>query len=204
MNNQDLDKVLRAAPLPEPAQEFWNELPTNVHRGIERSERGGRVGERASVGNFLMRLRRLAAPVAFAAGCIMIGFFWGVRARHGEVVQAGELAEARACWREAAALFPNQLQAIVFDQQGSRLVLSDKPNQPVSAPIFLKLCDGKNCKRFITFSGQQIKMNEERFEVLIDSQGEVLLIGDAKVWKSSKQTTNLGAYRVFAEPLTHS
>jgi hypothetical protein len=204
MNNQELDKVLRATPLPEPAREFWNELPANVQRGIERSERRSQEQGRASLGNFVTRLRRLAAPVAFAVGCIMIGFFWGVRARHTEVVQPGELAEARACWREAAALFPNQLQAIVFDQQGSRLVLSDRPNQPVSAPIFLKLCDGKNCKRFITFSGQQIKMNEERFEVLIDLRGEVLLIGDAKVWKSSKQTTNLGAFRVFAEPLTHS
>ena len=35
-----------------------------------------------------------------------------------------------------------------------RLVLSEQADVPVSAPLFLKVCDGKNCQRIITFSGQ--------------------------------------------------
>jgi hypothetical protein len=111
------------------------------------------------------------------------------------------LAEARACWREVTALFPNQLEAIVFDQQGSHVVLSERADQPIASPIYVKLCDGKQCKRFITFSGQQIKVNGESFDVLIDRQGEVLLVGDAKIWNSSRKTGALGSYKVFAKPL---
>jgi hypothetical protein len=68
----------------------------------------------------------------------------------------------------------------------------------------LKLCDTKGCKRFITFSGQQIKVNGESFEVLVDRQGEVLLVGDAKVWKSSKDVSSFGSYKVVAFPLANS
>jgi hypothetical protein len=203
MNNADLNNVLKKAQVPEPRPEFWDELPMNVQRAIDRGEPCAESRARAPAGRpgLSAWLWKKAMPLGFAAIGLALGLIWGVRSRHGEAVQNNELAEARACWREAAALFPNQLQAIVFDQQGSRLVVSELANQPFSPPIYLSLCDGKRCNRFITFSGQLIKVNGESFEVLIDRQGEVLLVGDAKVWKNSKDASNLGAYKVFARPL---
>ena len=204
MNNTDLEKVLKKAKVPEPRPGFWDELPGSVQRAIDRGDFTRHTEESvAAPGIFEFIFRKAALPLAFAAICVTIGFLWGANSRKPEV-QASELAEARACWREVAALFPNQLEAIVFDQQGSRVVLADKANQPSSPPIYLKLCDTKGCKRFITFSGQQIKVNGESFEVLVDRQGEVLLVGDAKVWKSSKDVSSFGSYKVVAFPLANS
>jgi hypothetical protein len=196
--------VLKKARVPEPRPGFWDELPGDVQRAIERGEVAFRRDGSAAAPRILkLFLKKAGLPLAFAAICVMVGFFWGANARSLEV-QASELTEASACWHEVAALFPNQLEAIIFDQQGSRVVLSDKANRPSSPPIYLKLCDEKGCKRFITFSGQQINVNGESFEVLVDREGEVLLVGDAKVWKSSNRTSNLGAYKVAAVPLANS
>jgi hypothetical protein len=197
--------VLKQAKVPEPRRGFWDELPVKVQRAID-SGRGGVVRPEDAVAGlsfFEVLLRKAAVPLAFAAACLMIGFIWGANSRKSEV-QPTELAEARACWREAAALFPNQLQAIVFDQQGSRVLLAEKPNQPSSPPIYLRLCDDQGCKRFITFSGQQIKVNGENFEVLVNCEGEVLLVGDAQVWKSSKRASNMGGFKVVALLLANS
>jgi hypothetical protein len=202
MNNTDLEKVLREAGVPEPRPGFWDGLPGNVQREINRLERSPQreepVGKQSI---FAALLRKAALPLAFAAACIVFGFILGANSRSSQAPGAGELAEARACWREVTALFPNQLEAIVFDQQGSHVVLSERADQPIASPIYVKLCDGKQCKRFITFSGQQIKVNGESFDVLIDRQGEVLLVGDAKIWNSSRKTGALGSYKVFAKPL---
>jgi hypothetical protein len=204
MNNTELHKVLQKAKVPEPRPGFWDDLPQNVQRHIHRGETASTRSSIAERPAFIaLLLRRAAVPLAFAAVCIMVGFIWGFNSHKSEAFNPAELAEARACWREVAALFPNQLQAIVFDPQGSRLLLSEHANPPGSAPIFLKLCDGKGCRRFVTFSGQQIKMNGESFEVLIDHSGEILLIGDAKVWTGSKNAT-FGTYKVFARPLVNS
>jgi hypothetical protein len=205
MNNTELDKVLKKAQVPEPRPGFWDEMPTNVLRAITQSETI--VGPREFVqGNgFLPFLfRKASLPLAFAAVCVLLGFFGGAHSRHTTEFSPAELAEARACWREVATLFPNQLQAIVFDQQGSRLVLSEQTNPQGSAPIFVKVCDGTNCERFITFSGQQIKMNGESFEVLIDRRGEVLLVGESNVWTSAKSAPAFGSYKVFARALANS
>jgi hypothetical protein len=202
MNNDELDKMIKSAPIPDARGDFWAELPTNVQRGLNRvSGSTARAGSEFGGPRFFWKW---AAPLAFAAVCVAVGFFWGARARKVERVGTSELAEARACWREASALFPNQLEAIVFGQRGPQMMLSDKPDQPVSAPIFLKVCDGKTCRRIVTFSGQQIEVNGESFEVLIDLKGEVILVGDAKVWKSSGDSSDLGPLKVFARLLANS
>ena len=203
MNNAELNKILRNAKVPEARPGFWDELPSTVQRGVARgvSAREGEVEERTF--HPIRFLFRKAVPLSLAAACVMLGFIWGAQWRKGNVA-AVELAEARACWREAAALFPNQLQAIVFDQQGSRIILSEQADQRVFAPVFVKLCRGKSCERFITFSGQQIKVDGESFEVLVDRTGEVLLVGSAKVWSSATGTADFGPYKVTARPLADS
>src|SRR2546421_6861181 len=114
------------------------DLRGNIHCPINRVALLNRakkaVGAQTVVGLVLKR----ALPLALAAVCVMLGFIWGANSRKGDTLQRSELTEARACWREVAALFPNQLQAIVFDQRGTHLVLSEKANQGLSAPIYLK------------------------------------------------------------------
>ncbi len=201
MNNAELDKTLRRAKVPDPRAGYWDDLPANVQREIARgasTARGEVAGRRFDAIRLVLRR---AVPLTLAAACLMVGFFWGAHWRKGRAANAVEIAEARACWREAAALFPNQLQAIEFDQQGSRLVLSEQANRPIFPPVFVRLCDGKRCQGFVTFSGQQISVNGESFEVLIDRKGEILLAGNASVWNSATDTASFGRYKVMARPL---
>jgi hypothetical protein len=203
MNNGDLNRLLRNAEVPEPRPGFWDELPSDVQRGVARGLPMREAEAERRTFQLIRFLLKRAMPLSLATVCVILGFIWGAQWRKSNVA-AAELAEARACWREAAALFPNQLQTIVFDQQGSRIVLSEHADRPVFAPVFVKLCRGKSCERFITFSGQQIKVGAESFEVLVGRGGEVLLVGRAKVWSSATHTADFGRYKVTARPLADS
>src|SRR5205807_3264137 len=111
------------------------------------------------------------------------------------------LAEAAKYIREIEALFPNQLQAIVLDQKGARLLLADHSNVPASPPLYLKICGPYGCQRFVTFSGQQIRINDDLCDVLIDRQGNVLLVGRELLWSSSEPAGKARPYRIEAKPL---
>ena len=67
------------------------------------------------------------------------------------------------------------------DERGPRLQLAEKANVPDSTPLFVKICSGKSCKVFVTFSGQQINFNGEPYDVLSDSSGNVILLGKRSV-----------------------
>jgi hypothetical protein len=204
MNNTKLEKVLKKAIVPEPRPGFWDDLPWQVKQGIQRADSLAEANATRQSGPAFRFWKRLTMATALAAACVAMGFYLGAHSQHASRAQAMELAEARACWRQVSEMFPNQVEAIVFDKQGSHLVLSDRANQPASTPIFLKFCDGANCQRFVTFSGQQIQVNGQKFEILLDRQGEVLVVGDAAAWKGSKETTQFGLYSVFAQPLASS
>jgi hypothetical protein len=112
-----------------------------------------------------------------------------------------QLAEARKCYGEVETLFPNQLQALVLDATGGRLVLAPEPNVPKSVPLYVKICGARGCQRVVTFSGQRIAVNGTFFEVLVDRQGKVLLVGEQSVWSSSEPGEKLDGYRIEARPL---
>jgi hypothetical protein len=81
------------------------------------------------------------------------------------------------------------------------MVLADRPNVPASPPVYVKICGPKGCQRFVTFSGQQIRVNGDVFEVLVDRQGDVLLVGAQWVWSSSEPAVKSSRYRIEARPL---
>jgi hypothetical protein len=137
-----------------------------------------------------------------AAICLALGFALGSRSGHRTSGTDPQFAEARKYFHELEGLFPNQLQAIVFDQQGTHLVLAQKANLPASPPLYLKICGpDKGCRRFVTFSGQQIEVNGELCDVLADGQGKVLLVGRQLLWSGSQAGHRMGPYRVEARPL---
>src|SRR5204863_8410284 len=109
--------------------------------------------------------------------------------------------QAEQYYREIEALFPNQVSAIVFDQQGPRLVLSENANVPTSPALFLKICGTKGCQRFITFSGQQIRINGELCDVLLARNGAIIVSGQELFWSSESPAENKTALRIEAKPL---
>lgn len=197
MKNKDLDNLIKAATVPEPTPGFWDDLPAAVRRESNRAQPS--VIETPTVRRLFPAFLR---PLAFATICIAIGFIWG-NSRRSTLLDS-ELSEAQIVWTETASLFPNQLQSIVIEKTGMQVNLSDLPNQTIASPIFLKLCAGNQCSRFITFSGQQIQFNGEQFEVLVDHRGEVLLVVANQVWISSSHSSRLGEYRVAAQRLQNS
>src|SRR5882724_8693653 len=150
MNNPELDSILKKARTPEPPKEFWEEFPQQVARGLNREwTENFRPGR-----NWFPRL-----AWGFATAiCILAAFAIGHwRGRTEMKTPTDVLANAKVV-RETLAMFPNQVRAIVEDERGLNLVLSDSDNVPVSPPLYVRICDGKHCSSLVTFSGQEIQI----------------------------------------------
>lgn len=146
-------------------------------------------------------VRKPAFALGVAAACLALGFVFGLWRAQRSPGSDPQFAEARKYFQEIQALFPHQLQAIVFDQQGAHLVLARKADVPASPPLYLKICGPGGCQRFVTFSGQEIRINGEVCEVLSDHEGNVLVVGRQSLWASTPTGARSGQYQVEARVL---
>jgi hypothetical protein len=179
MNKPELNSILKKARTPQPPEEFWAEFPQQVTRELNR----------AQTENFRPRRNwfpRLAWGFA-AAICILAAFAIGHwRGQTEPKASTDVLADAKVI-RETLAMFPNQVRAIVQDERGINLVLSDRDNVPVSTPIYVRICDGKNCSSLVTFSGQEIQIAGQKLTVLSDPQGGIILTGNQFIWSNTER-----------------
>jgi hypothetical protein len=180
MNKSELDFILKKARTPEPPKEFWEEFPQQVTRGLNRE----RTENFRPNQNWFPRL-----TWGFATAiCILAAFAIGHwRGRVEAKASTDVLADAKVV-RETLAMFPNQVRAIVEDEHGINLVLSDNANVPVSTPIYVRICDGKHCSSLVTFSGQEIQVAGQKLTVLSDTQGGIILTGNQFVWSNTDRT----------------
>jgi hypothetical protein len=197
MNNQDLHEVLKSVSVPDQPPEYWAEFPQRVSRQLRRPEQRAQGFESRRVAKRFVP----AWGIGLALVCVVIAWAFGFWSRKHSPASAQQLAQERKYFREIEALFPNQVQAITFDQQGAHLVLAPEPNVPSSPALYLKICGAEGCQRFITFSGQQIRINGDACEVLVDRQGAVLLVGRDFLWSSSAKAGEKALYRIEAKPL---
>ena len=102
---------------------------------------------------------------------------------------------------ELFTLFPHRVRAIVQDERGLRLVLSEEPDVPSSAPLWLQICDRSRCRSAVTFSGQELQLAGERFEVLEDAGGQVTLLGSRFLWSSRAPRKAAPELRIQAHSL---
>jgi hypothetical protein len=185
MNNEELDQLLKKTDVPKRDAGYWEEFPNQVTREIRR---GAPVSETTG-----RRMNwKIWAGVGLATACLIGTFFLGVWKGQNQHRSNGDFdtAAARKYFHELEAMFPNRVRAVVFDERGAHLMLSDNADVPRSAGVFLKICDGQQCQKMITFSGQQIQWRGETFEVLTDQQGHVILSGEHSVFSSSRQIAN--------------
>jgi hypothetical protein len=190
MNDADkkLDDLLKTVRVPERSPGYWENFPKRLTAKLA-------AGARASA--------TVAQPHAWAwrvAVATILAFAFGV----GLWVIARRPTEPNYAklYREIEAMFPNQVRAIAVDQQGVRLDLADKPDVPASSPLLVNVCRDRQCRAFITFSGQQIRVNGERWDVLANGQGEVFVVGKRSVWSSEEPKQRVGAYRINVQPLS--
>jgi hypothetical protein len=208
MNDAELNEVLKRATVPEREADYWERFPGRVMTELERRRHAAPAPAKTLASpawSWTGALRMLLSRPALAAGvavvCLGLAFVLGLWRGQRSLSDDPQLAAARKYFHEIDALFPNQVQAIVFDQRGTHLVLAKEPNVPASPPLYLKVCGPKGCQRFVTFSGEQIRVNGDVCDVLADGRGEVLLVGRQLLWSGSKAVAASGGYQVEARAL---
>jgi hypothetical protein len=176
MNQTELDSILKKARTPERPREFWEEFPQQVARGLNC----------AGMKNYHAKRNwfpRLAWGLATAI-CILAAFAIGRWHAQTETKASTDvLADAKVV-HETLTMFPNQVRAIMEDERGLSLVLSKSDNVPASTPIYVRICDGKDCSSLVTFSGQEIQIAGQKITVLSDAQGGIILMGNDFAWSS--------------------
>ncbi len=207
MKNSELDRLLKSASVPERPTEYWEHFPqqvtTEAHRRNRTTDsRSCSDGEETWVPWWLKDPRARPAVAIALLGVLMgIGVLIGSKGTGRSSAGDSQLAEAQQCFREIQGLFPNQLQAIVFDEGNTELLLADTPNVPVSAALYLRISGPNGCRRVVTFSGQRIRVNGDLCDVLMDHEGNVLLVGPQFVWSSGNTDNKTGGYQIEARVL---
>lgn len=176
MNNSELEKKLIAerGPVLEPdyAEDFARTVLASLRSAPQEMPRAKHSWR-----------PRLAWGLAFAA-CILTAFV--VVHWHGRVEAGKDVLANSELIQQTLAMFPNRVRAIVRDEHGINLVLSDEANVPVSPPIYVRICDGKNCSSLVTFSGQEIRIAGQKLTVLSEADGGIILEGEKFFWSSSE------------------
>lgn len=137
----------------------------------------------------------LCVLLAFAAG------HWHGR-RQAESAQSQDILANVKLVRETLATFPNQVRAIVNDNNGLHVVLADNNDVPSSPPLYVQVCDGKSCLSLVTFSGQEVQVAGQKMTVLADTQGGIILIGNDFVWSSDQKINPGNHLKIEAKTLS--
>jgi hypothetical protein len=194
MNNPELESTLKKARLPEIPEESLAMFPRRIVAGIKRNDPPARVA------------RSFSPQLAWAFGlaaCVVIAFAIGRwRGRmEKETFPANDSLASIKLIHETLAMFPNQVRAIVEDEHGINLVLSDTGDVPVSTPIYVRICDGKQCSSLVTFSGQEIQIAGQKLTVLSDARGGIILTGNQFVWSNTGQIAAQNNLKISAKHL---
>jgi hypothetical protein len=179
MNQPELDSILKKARLPEIPGESLEMFPRRIVARLKRND----VPNHAA--------RKFSPQLAWAFGlmaCIVIAFAIGHWRKPMEPAAANDSLTDTKLIRETLAMFPNRVRAIVQDERGVNLVLSDNDDVPASPPLYVRICDGKHCASFVTFSGQEIQAAGQKITVLSDTHGGIILTGNQFVWSDTERT----------------
>jgi hypothetical protein len=194
MNDNDLEKKLKAVQVPARDEDYWESFPRLVSAKLRTTPT-----ERPVIKHHW--LPRLAWGGGIAFACLMIGFalgHWHGRTQKSDpyaLLQNGKML------REVLTLFPNRVRAIVQDEHGVQLVLSDQADVPTSTPIYVHICDGRQCSSLVTFSGQELEIAGQKVTVLSDAQGGVIVAGPRFAWSSDRPGGASGGLKIEARSL---
>jgi len=177
MNPRELNSILKKARLPEISKESLEMFPRRILARLADNEAVAARTNRV--------LPRFAWAIGLATALFII---IGIGHRHAvwqtETISPHDSLANIKLIRETLAVFPNQVRALVEDEQGIKLELADTGNIPDSPPLYVRICDGKHCMSFVTFSGQEIQAAGQHITVLADPRGGVLLAANHFVWSS--------------------
>ena len=196
MNNSELDAKLMAAREPVLPADYQEAFPQTVLANL-RSATSWKKSPARRVG-----FPRLAWAAATAAG-VLLAFavgHWRGRMETGTIPETDNLTSTKLI-HETLAMFPNRVRAIVQDERGINLVLSDNDDVPVSPPLYVRISDGKHSSSFVTFSGQEIQIAGQKVTVLADTHGGVILAGQHFMWSDTERVYAAGHLKITAKNL---
>lgn len=200
MNNSELNELLQRSRVPERKPEEWQEFANDTMRAVRSP-----VSAHAVSGEVLRSRPGFKSIALWAFGCatacILAGFIFGQW--HGQRERSrDEIADARKLFLELNAMFPNQIEAVVLDERGARLMLAERAVPRNGAPIFVRICTPRECERVVTFSGQHVRINGQSCEVLLDARGNVIVAGEHFAWSSGERATRTDAIQIEAVQLS--
>ena len=178
MNNSELDQKLKAARELKLRPAYQEAFPEQVLANL-RSEFPQPV---PSPRRWLQRLAWGMATI----GCVLFAFVLGRWHGRTEAETAKDVLANAKFVQDTLAMFPNRVRAIVKDERGLNLMLSDREDIPVSTPIYVRICDGTNCSSLVTFSGQQIQIAGQKLTVLSEADGGIILEGNKFLWSNGE------------------
>jgi hypothetical protein len=194
MDKPELESILKEARLPDIPAESLEMFPRHIVARLRQKPQTLRPVRNNPF--------RFAWAVGFSV-CLLIAILTGQRSeptKSSPSIVPDTLADSRLI-QETLALFPNQVSAIVENDQGLNLILSEKSDVPVSAPVYLHVCDGKHCSSFVTFSGQDIQLAGQTVTVLVDARGEIILSGKTFVWSNAERIYAGNSLKIEAKTL---
>jgi hypothetical protein len=184
MKKFDLDSILKKARLPEISEESLELFPRRIVTRLKHNESFVHLHKKAS-----WRLPFLAWVLGLAAGVIIISV---IGQKYGGTKPEGvsgndALADVKVI-HETLEMFPNRVRAIMQDEHGLNLILSENNDVPASTPIYVRICDGRHCSSLVTFSGQEIQIAGQKMTVLADAHGGIILASSHFVWSNTERT----------------
>jgi hypothetical protein len=191
MNDSELDKKLKAARGPALEPDYAADFPRLVLAALRSAP-----PERCRPAHPWRP--RLAWGLAAAVGIVMA--FAGGR-WHGRTEAAQDVLANSKLIEQTLAMFPNRVRAIVCDEHGMNLLLSDQADVPASTPIYVRLCDGEHCSSLVTFSGQDVQIGGQEITVLSDATGGIILEGNRFAWSSSSRSPAQSHLKIEAKNL---
>ena len=198
MNDAELNDLLKSARVPERPDAYWERFPRRVILRLQ--DREAKYETSRARPDFSRIFQTWGIRLALTSGLVLLTFaaFWWRKSE--SLSRDRDFVKVQKYFHEIDTLFPRQVRAIVFDRQGTRLLLAEKPNVSESQPVYLKICNGKGCQELVTFSGQRIEVNNVLCEVLITRQDEVIIVGEKLFW-GSHESRAPAQYRIEAKLL---
>lgn len=207
MNTEELDRILKSARVPQQAESYWEQFPRRVISALQARPKTADPSRVPLAGRLtwtsLLRLK-FGISLGLSLACTIVVLVLVVPKYRSSSVSDPQLATAQKYYRELKALFPNQLRVIAFDDQGPHLTLADSADVPASPPLYIKICGPEGCRRFVTFSGQQVSINGQLFEILVDREDHVLVLGSQFFWPGTAPSGKSGRYDIEARILTRA
>ncbi|MDB6016428.1 MAG: hypothetical protein JWR19_917 [Pedosphaera sp.] len=195
MKDKELDDLLKSVSAPARTDEYWKRFPQKVTAQLHWQPQAAARSDTNARRNLKPFL---AWGFGFATICLILGVNLSRWRGHELSVNMPQLVQAKVYYHEIETLFPNQVKAIVFDREGAHMILADKAEVPNSTPFYVRICGPKGCQGIITFSGQEVRLDGENFEVLADAHGQVMLVGNDRVWSGSNPSDPI---RIESRPL---